>query len=150
VQYLVRHQQPDGAWQATWYAGPAYATGMVMRLLNETGLAPEAGDRALRFLLDSQLPDGCWSSGTSGSLQTALSLIALAQADRRRARAAVQRGTAALLQRQLADGSWQASPWIRMEIGRAQGRAVTVATHKSVSITTAYGLRAMTLALADD
>lgn len=34
-----------------------------------------------------------------------------------------------------------------MEIGRAQGRVLSVATYKSVSITTACALRAVTLAL---
>lgn len=148
ARYLLDQQRPDGSWQATWYAGPAYGTALALRLLRETGLDVTASERAVRFLLASQQPDGCWSVGPSGSLQTALSLLALGEADIDLTHGAMRRGCEALVTRQLADGSWQASPWIRMEIGRATGRTLAIATYKSVTVTTGFCLRAIAFSQA--
>ncbi len=147
ARYLLEKQRPDGSWQATWYVGPAYGTALALRLLREIGLGVTASERAVRFLLASQQPDGCWSVGPSGSLQTALSLLALGQAASDLTQEAMRRGCEALVTRQLADGSWQASPWIRMEIGRATGKTLAIATYKSVTVTTAFCMRAIASSL---
>jgi squalene-hopene/tetraprenyl-beta-curcumene cyclase len=149
ARYLLEKQRPDGSWQATWYAGPAYGTALVLRLLRETGLGVTASERAVKFLLASQQPDGCWSVGPSGSLQTALSLLALGQAESDDTEEAMRRGCEALVTRQLADGSWQASPWIQMEIGRATGNTLAIATYKSVTVTTGFCLRAIASSLRE-
>jgi hypothetical protein len=58
---------------------------------------------------------------------------------------ALRRGAAALRERQFEDGSWAASPWIQMEIGRATGKILHVATYQSTVLTTAFCLRALLL-----
>ena len=145
VSKLIEMQQPNGAWQATWYVGPAYCTGLALRLLRETGMGSEAIERAFRFLLDTQREDGSWGDEASAPLQTALSIAALRHAEPGSSLNGMRRGAAALRERQLADGSWLASPWIQMEIGRATGKILRVATYQSVTLTTAFCLRALLL-----
>jgi squalene-hopene/tetraprenyl-beta-curcumene cyclase len=141
---IVEMQQPDGRWRATWYVGPAYGTALAVRLLRETGTGGDSILRARRFLSGSQLEDGSWGDDeTSKPLQTSLSMAALAEAGPRSGRTELQRGAAALRALQLPDGSWQASPWIQMEIGRATGKIMHVATYRSTTLTTAFCLRAL-------
>jgi squalene-hopene/tetraprenyl-beta-curcumene cyclase len=138
-------QQADGSWRAAWYAGPAYGTAMAVRLLRAVGLGEAARQRAQGFLLDSQRDDGGWGDDSSFPLQTALSIAALHDAAPGGDSMAIDRAAAALHERQLADGSWSASPWIQMEIGRATGKILHVATYQSVILTTAFCLRALLL-----
>ena len=145
VAKLIALQQPDGCWRSTWYVGPAFGTGLALRLLRETGKGDEACARARRFLLEAQRPDGAWGDPTPTPLETALSMIALGEAGVDGDRARLTRGASALQAGQLEDGSWPASPWIRMEIGRATGTIVRVLTYQSVTISTAYCLKALLL-----
>ncbi len=143
VSKLIDMQQPDGSWRATWYEGPAYGTALALRLLREAGMADDARARARRFLLDTQHQDGAWGDDASAPLQTALSLAALRETEPGPASLEIRRGAGALRERQLADGSWVSSPWIRMEIGRATGKILHVATYQSAVLTTAFCLRAL-------
>jgi squalene-hopene/tetraprenyl-beta-curcumene cyclase len=141
-------QQPDGSWCAAWYAGPAYGTAMAVRLLRAAGMGDAARQRSQRFLLGSQRADGGWGDESLLPLQTALSVAALHDAAPGRSSTAVDRAATALCERQLADGSWDASPWIQMEIGRATGKILHVATYQSVILTTAFCLRALLLSVS--
>lgn len=143
VSKLIDMQQPDGSWRATWYEGPAYGTGLALRLLQELGIANDARMRARRFLLDTQHQDGTWGDDASAPLQTAFSLAALSEMEPGPASVEISRGVRALRERQLANGSWIPSPWIRMEIGRATGKILHVATYQSAVLTTAFCLRAV-------
>lgn len=143
---LIAMQQPNGSWRATWYVGPAYGTGLAVRLLREIGMGNDARARACRFLLDTQREDGAWGDESSAPLQTALSMAALHLAESGSDSIEMRRGAAALRERQLADGSWFASPWIQMEIGRATGKILHLATYQSTTLTTAFCLRALLLA----
>ena len=145
VSKVIEMQQQNGAWKATWYVGPAYCTGLALRLLRETGMGSEAIERALRFLLNTQRDDGTWGDEASALLQTAFSIAALRYAGPGSSLNGIRRGAAALRDRQLADGSWLASPWIQMEIGRATGKILRVATYQSATLTTAFCLRALLL-----
>jgi hypothetical protein len=145
---IIEMQQKNGSWRATWYVGPAYGTGLAVRLLREAGTGTDARIRARRFLLDSQLEDGTWEipgAERSIALQTALSMAALIETEPESGGNALQRGASALRDLQLADGSWNASPWIQMEIGRATGKILHVATYQSAVLTTAFCLRALLL-----
>jgi len=142
---LIEMQQPNGAWRATWYTGPAYGTGLSVRLLREIGMGDDARVRAYRFLLDTQREDGSWGEHSSMPLQTALSLAAMSDAGPGPSSIEMRLGTTAIRGMQLADGSWGASPWIQMEIGRAVGKIVRVATYQSATLTTAFCLRALLL-----
>lgn len=144
---LIEMQQADGSWLATWYSGPAYGTGLAVRLLHKIGTGTESCARACRFLIENQQEDGSWGEESCSSLQTALSMTALwdaasASGSPDIAREAIARGAAALRARQLDDGSWPGSPWIKMEIGRAQQKILHVANYQSVTLTTAFCLRA--------
>ena len=143
---LIEMQQPDGSWRATWYVGPAYGTALALRLLRVAGIGDEARVRARRFLLDTQRADGSWGDESSAPLQTALSMAALSETEPGSGGIETARGAAALRERQLADGSWPSSPWIQMEIGRATGKILHVATYRSATLTTAFCLRALLMA----
>lgn len=142
---LLDMQQPDGSWRAAWYVGPAYGTAMAVRLLRAAGIGDAGKLRAQGFLLESQRDDGGWGDESSVPLQTALSTAALHDTAPGCNSTAIGRAAAALRERQLPDGSWNASPWIQMEIGRATGNIVRVATYQSVTLTTAFCLRALLL-----
>jgi len=140
---LIEMQQRNGTWRATWYVGPAYGTGLSVRVLQKIGMGDDARARARRFLLDTQGEDGSWGDVSSAPLQTALSMAALSATAPESNLVEMERGAAALRERQLSDGSWLASPWIQMEIGRAVGKIVRVATYQSATLTTAFCLRAL-------
>lgn len=142
---LIEMQQPNGAWRATWYVGPAYGTGVAVRLLREIGMGDDPRARARHFLLDSRREDGAWGDGSSAPLQTALSMAALSESEPGSSSIEMRCGAASLRVRQMADGSWLAAPWIQMEIGRAKGKILRVATYKSATLTTAFCLRALLL-----
>jgi squalene cyclase len=141
---VLEMQQDDGSWRASWYSGPAYGTGLAVRLLRAAGAGHAARERAREFLLGTQRPDGCWGDEDSLPLQTALSMAALHAAAASGGQP-MARAAAALRALQLVDGSWPASPWIQMEIGRATGRILRVATYRSTVLTTAFCLRAILL-----
>jgi len=140
---LLEMQQPGGDWKATWYAGSAYGIGLVLRLLRKAEVGEDAQQRARGFLLGTQRRDGMWGSGTSNALETALSISALHEIDRSSNLNELGRGNAALAQCQRDDGSWPATPWIKMEIGRATGKILQVLTYESVTLTTAFCVRAL-------
>ena len=142
---LLDMQKPDGSWRASWYVGPAYGTGLAVRLLRVIGIGADARLRAQRFLLEEQQADTGWGTGSAMPLQTALSLTALWETEPGANLVEMRRGAATLREQQLADGSWTASPWIQMEIGRATGKVLRVATYQSAILTTALCLRALLL-----
>jgi ankyrin repeat protein len=62
---LIRSQRPDGGWsQLDTLESDAYATGLALRALKESGLpapdAAQAAGRASQFLLRTQIDDGSW------------------------------------------------------------------------------------------
>jgi Squalene-hopene cyclase C-terminal domain len=142
---LIEMQQPNGTWRATWYVGPTYGTSLSVRLLRKIGMGDDARARAYRFMLEAQHDDGSWGDQFSAPLQTALSIAALRDAGPGWSLMEMRCGAEALLELQLADGSWIASPWIQMEIGRAVGKIVRVATYQSATLSTAFCLRALLL-----
>jgi squalene-hopene/tetraprenyl-beta-curcumene cyclase len=143
---LIEMQQPNGSWRATWYVGPAYGTGLAVRLLQKIGMGDQARERAYRFLVNDQREDGAWGDENAAPLQTALSMSAVRDAQPGSIPIQIVRGASALRARQQADGSWVPSPWIQMEIGRATGKILRVATYQSATLTTAFCLRALLLA----
>lgn len=56
---------------------------------------------------------------------------------------AFKRGVAWLLDHQTQAGHWMGTPWIKMEIGRAQGQVWRTATFQSDTLTTAFALRTL-------
>ncbi|MGA7156749.1 MAG: hypothetical protein WBY53_07895 [Acidobacteriaceae bacterium] len=143
IRKLLDLQQSDGSWNATWYDGPAYGTGLALRLLRESDSGASASERARQFFIRHQNSEGLWGNNGDTSLQTALSLNGLHETGLDAESNQWWRSGAALCDLQLPDGSWPASPWIKMEIGRATGKTLHVATYQSATITTAFCLRAL-------
>jgi squalene-hopene/tetraprenyl-beta-curcumene cyclase len=121
VDYLLREQEPDGAWFGRWGTNYIYGTWSVLCALNAIGIpADHPGMRkAVAFLESKQRADGGW--GESGDSywadkprgegpestpsQTAwavLGLMAAGEVDN----AAVARGMAYLTGTQKQDGTW--------------------------------------------
>ena len=142
---LIEMQQADGSWRAEWYVGAAYGTGLAVRLLRAIGAGEAARTRAQVKLLSEQHEDGSWGDEQSRPLQTSLCMAALHAAEPGAHSMPLARGATSLRAQQLEDGSWAASPWIQMEIGRATGHVLRVATYQSTVLTAAFCLRALLL-----
>ncbi|MEO2091458.1 MAG: prenyltransferase/squalene oxidase repeat-containing protein, partial [Gemmataceae bacterium] len=100
IAYLLRTQQPDGAWPPLWFgnqhadevANLTYGTSRVLRLADVPGLSAEfqaALHRGADWLISTQNADGGWGgrAGTPSSIEeTALAMegLAVANADGQR------------------------------------------------------------------
>src|SRR5205085_3598545 len=132
---LKRARQTDGLWIATWYAGPAYATGLSLQVLQAVEPDSETAAGAHAALCRTQDDGGTWPRGRPIAMETALSMWALLSARDAESHRAFDLAAGALVRMQEPDGSWELSPWIRMPIGRATGHVGRVATYCSVTIT---------------
>ena len=134
-------QQADGLWPVTWYWSPLVSTDLA---LADPELPDAAREAALQAVLARQHADGGWGEVDSATLETALAVTLLAE----RHPAAAGRGARWLSDNQTRRGAWRASPWIRMDVGRAGGRgagpgSVYSARFGSELIETAFALRAL-------
>ena len=151
IRHLLQAQRDDGTWPCTWYCSPLVATEFALSLLDRRPAGAGARRRALRHLIDQQHAEGGWGPIDDPGVDTALAVALLARADPTEspdAAHAVARGVAWLCDRQTLRGTWKPAPWIRMEVGRAQGQAGYVATFGCESLSTALGLRALVRAAA--
>ncbi|WP_449232485.1 squalene--hopene cyclase [Azospirillum doebereinerae] len=110
VDFLLRHQEPDGSWYGRWGTNYVYGTWSVLSALAAAGEDPgsSAFRRAVAFLESRQRPDGGWGEDcatywhdrkgeakTSTPSQTAWALLALMAAGEDQS-TAVRRGIAFL------------------------------------------------------
>jgi squalene-hopene/tetraprenyl-beta-curcumene cyclase len=120
VEWLWRHQEPDGSWFGRWGVNYVYGTGAVVPALTAAGVA--AADprirRAITWLEEHQNEDGGWGEdlrsyiddswhgrGESTASQTAWALLALVAAEEIDSDA-TRRGVAWLVKNQTDDGTW--------------------------------------------
>lgn len=62
IEAILKAQNPDGGWSQTpAMPSDAYATGMALFALAETGTTGRAIDEARDFLVRTQTEDGCWT-----------------------------------------------------------------------------------------
>ncbi|MFE7313293.1 squalene--hopene cyclase [Streptomyces sp. NPDC057555] len=121
VAWLLREQEPSGAWFGRWGTNYVYGTGSVLPALTAAGIpvSHPAVRRAVDWLERVQNDDGGWGEdqrsyqdkkqwagrGASTASQTAWALMALLAAGERDGEA-VRRGVRWLVETQRPDGSW--------------------------------------------
>ncbi|HEV7179329.1 MAG TPA: prenyltransferase/squalene oxidase repeat-containing protein [Candidatus Baltobacteraceae bacterium] len=144
LRAAVAAQQRDGAWSSTWYWGPFYATMMCSQALAGDALYGDALARASQFLAASRKADGGWGiDAQSDPLNTAFALLTL-RAIASRADSldvcGIARGGLTALAAQSVD---RAVPFIRMELGRAQGSVRQTLSYGSGAITAAFSVKSL-------
>ena len=144
ANYIAARQLASGAWQSSWYHGPYYGCYQCLRLL--AGIAPQhpAVQRACTFLLQTQLSNGAWAltaAGHADALSSALAVLALCASRRDDAIQAARAGVRALAELGRS-GPWPAVPFIRMDLGRADGKVRHTLTYQSELVTAAFVLKA--------
>jgi hypothetical protein len=146
VGYLRQQRQADGSWTGEWYQGATYPSLLAMELLDARRCIDLAHDPLAAWLRGAQREDGGWGGRHTYAQDTALALWQLARYAGETVDSAVcRRGLERLLVMQTERGYWKASPWIKMDIGRAQGRILRRVTHGSATLTTAFCLRSLLL-----
>ncbi len=145
AEFIASQQQPSGLWSATWYWGDVYGTGLCLRLLRRLQTAETAVSRAVDAVCRSQRTDGGWGRWESVPLDTALALWVIMRNDISDQEEILFRACRILLEHQATDGSWPATPWIKMDVGRATSRISQTLTYQSRTITTAFVVRSLML-----
>jgi squalene-hopene/tetraprenyl-beta-curcumene cyclase len=150
VQWLLRHQEPDGSWFGRWGCNYVYGTGAVVPALLAAGVPRSATEirRAVRWLELHQDGDGGWGEdmrsyrqpewrgrGVPTPSQTAWALLALIGVDP--TTAAVEAGVRWLLDRQRPDGGWDED--VHTGTGFPGDFYITYALYRDVFPLTALG-----------
>jgi len=134
--FLLEAQQADGSWPCTWYWSPAYAMELCFAALPEQNVRT----KALEHLRGLRYADGGWGRFESIAADTAWATYLLAG----NGDAAIIEGAAVLIcDQQSLEGYWKGTPWIRMDIGRAQGKPLRSASYGCAAISTAACVRAL-------
>jgi hypothetical protein len=142
ARFVAGRQRPDGAFDAGWYFGDICGTLLCVQFLAAVDREEEACARVLRFLTAAQRADGGFGFWESTPLETAAAIQALALLNAKETET-MARAIMRLLDFQADDGRFNASPWIRMDIGRPEGRVAKSLTHQSATVSTAFCLRAL-------
>ena len=125
IQFILRQQEPDGAWFGRWGCNYIYGTFLCLRGLESMGVEHNEPyvQQAAEWLRMVQNPDGGWGEtlgsyddpnlrgiGPSTASQTSWAILGLLSAGDTRSDA-VHRGIAWLLKSQRRDGSWWERPY---------------------------------------
>lgn len=145
VDWLLRQQQVDGGWPASWYWG-LFPSDLVLRALNRGSGYEQSEQRVVHGILGRQRPDGGWGDYQTTPLDTAIALWILMHADHHDLEDPMRRGLDCILELQTWNGYWKGSPWIKMNAGRARG-GKRMLTYMSHTISTALCLRTVLYAI---
>jgi hypothetical protein len=148
-------QAPDGSWPATWYFGAGWGSLAALDLLeraangsSDAGVTP-ALERCRAHFASTQNEEGGWGEWQTVPLETALALHLLST-DAPRYEQSLERGLRCLLDLRTHAGHFKGSPWIRMDVGRAQGEVTHRLTFMSPSVSTAVCLRTLLVLEANE
>lgn len=146
ISYIVNHQNSKGYWNSTWYWGTYYGTYVCSRLIASFNpiLMPS---NIIGYLINEQNADGSWGS-KKDSLSTALAMLSLSYIDRNLTAnvKSLEKGADWLLRNQNMDGSWDETPFIKMEVGRANkisGGFTKILSYGSKAMSTLYSIKAL-------
>jgi squalene-hopene/tetraprenyl-beta-curcumene cyclase len=143
ARWIVSRQMPSGLWPATWYWGEIYGSGLCVDLLRQLDSSSAAVSRCLDAVRELQRADGGWGVWESVPLDTAVAISLLVESDFVPGPESIQSCSRLLLEHQASDGSWPATPWIKMDVGRASGRKGGTLSYQSRTVTTAFAVRAL-------
>jgi squalene-hopene/tetraprenyl-beta-curcumene cyclase len=143
--FIAARQSPSGLWRATWYWGDIYGTLLCLEALRATPTIERVAARAVDAVWRLQRSDGGWGRWESVPLDTALALWTVTRYGRAHHPDRISGAVRVLLDHRASDGSWPATPWIKMDVGRASGRTGNILTYQSRTITTAFVLRTLLL-----
>lgn len=149
VRFMRETQAENGSWPASWYWGAGWGSLAALELL---AAAPQGAQsdlgalsrRCAAHFVCTQAEDGGWGPFETVPLETALALHVLAICDEP-PQGAIRRGLACLLELRTRGGYFKHSPWLRMDVGRAEGRTLQTLTFTSHSVSTAVCLRTLLL-----
>jgi squalene-hopene/tetraprenyl-beta-curcumene cyclase len=146
AEYILSRQHEDGTWNATWYWGRAYGTGLCLHLLDDIDGEAESAKRAADFFIESQREDGGWGwDGQTIPLETAFVIWLIIRFSNNSNGPLVAKAGNCLMAHQALDGSWDATPWIKMELGRVNSKGRHILSYQSTTLTTAFCLRSLLL-----
>ena len=146
AEYVVSRQCDDGTWIATWYWGPAYGTGLCLHLLYELDVVDDPANKATDYFIESQREDGGWGwDGQTIPLETALAIWLIIRFGNNLKGILVEQAGKFLMEHQSLEGNWDATPWIKMELGRVNDKRKHILTYQSTTLTTAFCLRSLLL-----
>ncbi len=122
----------------------AYCTKLCMNFLRQLDYSEQACMRALRYFMNNQHTNGGWGVWEAVPLDTSLALWAILKTDTDIIpQRVIVRVISFLLDHQSWAGNWNPSPWIKMDVGRAQNKISHTLSYQSATLTTAICLRAL-------
>ncbi|HAC62702.1 MAG TPA: hypothetical protein DCF68_03990 [Cyanothece sp. UBA12306] len=148
INYIESQQKSDGSWLSSWYHGPYYGTYVCLRLLTAVKPNSPAILKGLNFLESHQLNDGGWGlEDYSDPLSTALALLGLSVIKRKNLTKhnvgnLATKALTSLEHYQQPDQSWPNCLFIRMDLGRAEGKVYQVLSYGSRTLTTTFVMKA--------
>ncbi|MCB1215673.1 MAG: squalene--hopene cyclase, partial [Deltaproteobacteria bacterium] len=123
LQFLLKEQKTNGAWEGRWGVNYLYGTWCALQALGALGEGQEAIEKAVAWLESVQNQDGGWGESCAGYLeeryvplgksvpsQTAWAVMGLLSV-RGPEHASTQRGLEYLMRTQNQDGSWEESAY---------------------------------------
>jgi squalene-hopene/tetraprenyl-beta-curcumene cyclase len=137
LDYIIKHQEPDGHWDSVWYYGDYYGTYVCLRLLTLFGdTFSTTIVKAIEYIRKNQNEDGGFglsSQYKSDPLSTSLAVLAYSSYAKKKD-SMMSNAIDYLLSCQLDDGSWPAIDFIKPKL---------LEPYRSQTMTTGFVLKAM-------
>ena len=112
-QFLLKHQNTDGSWDAYWWTSPIYSTSWALNALSNDHNYEEVCEKAYEWIANRQNSDGSWSdsfTNEGSAFYTALAVKGLSFSRSENFEPPINKGVKWLMQNQTTDGSWKVNP----------------------------------------